>query len=83
MAMEMRGTLNVSKFQKNSNQPRFYGKCLINGVEYKLKGWEKINTDGEPWISLLFENLIESEISTDLFSTLFSTGLADDDIIPF
>jgi len=55
MAMDMRGTLNVSKFQKTPDQPRFYGKCLINGVEYSLKGWEKEGRDGLPWISLLFE----------------------------
>lgn len=55
MAMEMRGSLNVSKFQKTPQQPRFYGSAIINGVEYELKGWEKVNTKGEPWISLLFE----------------------------
>ncbi len=54
MAMDMRGSLNVSEFQKSPDQPRFYGKALINGVSYKLKGWEKDGAKG-PWISLLFE----------------------------
>lgn len=54
MAMEMRGSLNLSKFRNTPNQPTYYGKCLINGVEYHVKGWEKEN-NGQPWISLLFE----------------------------
>lgn len=41
MAMNMRGSLNVSRFQKTPAQPRFYGKALIHGVEYTVKGWEK------------------------------------------
>lgn len=56
MAMDMRGTLNVSKFQKGNNQPRFYGRCVINGTTYNMKGWEKEGRDG-PWISILFEPL--------------------------
>lgn len=54
MAMDMRGSLNVSKFQKTPQQPRFYGRALINGVQFDIKGWEKDGKDG-PWISLLFE----------------------------
>ena len=54
MAMDMRGSLNVSKFQKTPQQPRFYGKAMINGVNFDIKGWEKEGKDG-PWISLLFE----------------------------
>ena len=35
MAMELRGALNFSKYYKpGSNQPKFYGKALIEGVEY-------------------------------------------------
>lgn len=57
MAMEMRGSLNLSKYYTKSNQPKFYGKGLINGVEYEIKGWEKVRADtGEVWISLLFED---------------------------
>jgi len=55
MVMDMRGTLNVSKFQKTPQQPRFYGKACVEGVMYNLKGWEKEARDG-PWISLMFEN---------------------------
>ena len=55
MAMNMRGSLNVSQFQKTPAQPRFYGKALIHGVEYAIKGWEK-ESDRGPWISLLFED---------------------------
>jgi len=58
MAMDMRGSLNVSKFQKGGNSPRFYGRCLIEGVTYNMKGWEKEGKDG-PWISLMFEPLNE------------------------
>lgn len=53
-SMELRGSLRVSKYQNKPSQPRFFGKALINGVEYKIKGWEK-ETNGEPWISILFE----------------------------
>jgi hypothetical protein len=60
MAMEMRGSLNLSKFRTTPNQPTYYGKCLINGVEYIVKGWEKEN-NGQPWISLLFEDPKVSE----------------------
>lgn len=60
MAMNMRGSLNVSKFQKTPAQPRFYGKALIHGVVYEIKGWEK-ETNGEPWISLLFEDPVHGE----------------------
>lgn len=57
MAMELRGSLNLSKFERKPNQPKYYGKCLIKGVEYRLKGWEKVRQDtGEVWISLLFED---------------------------
>lgn len=57
MAMEMRGSLNLSKYYTKSNQPKYYGKALINGVEYTLKGWEKVRGDtGEVWVSLLFED---------------------------
>lgn len=57
MAMELRGSLNLSKFERKPNQPKYYGKALISGVEYKLKGWEKVRQDtGEVWISLLFED---------------------------
>ena len=55
MAMEMRGSLNVSSFKKTEAQPGFYGRALINGVEYNIKGWEKEGKNG-PWISLLFED---------------------------
>lgn len=61
MAMDMRGSLNVSKFYKaGSNAPRFYGRCVINGVTYNLKGWDKQGKDG-PWISLLFEPMCEQD----------------------
>lgn len=57
MAMEMRGSLNLSKYYTKPNQPKYYGKALINGVEYTLKGWEKVRGDtGEVWISLMFED---------------------------
>lgn len=56
MAMEMRGALNLSKYYKpGSNQPRFYGRVLINGKTYNLKGWEKSGPEG-PWISLMVED---------------------------
>jgi len=55
--MELRDSLNVSKFERKNNQPKYYGKALIEGVEYKIKGWEKVRSDtGEVWISLLFED---------------------------
>ena len=58
--MELRGSLNLSKFERKPNQPKYYGKALINGVEYKIKGWEKVRQDtGEVWISLLFEDPAE------------------------
>lgn len=60
MAMEMRGSLNLSKFRTTPNQPTYYGKCLIDGKEYVIKGWEKEN-NGQPWISLLFEDPKVSE----------------------
>ncbi len=57
MAMEMRGALNFSRYYSKPNQPKYYGKCLINGVEYEIKGWEKVRQDtGEVWVSLLFED---------------------------
>lgn len=56
MAMDMRGSLNLSKFYTKSNQPKFYGKAMVEGKEYLVKGWEKIRSDtGEVWVSLLFE----------------------------
>lgn len=55
MAMELRGSLNLSKFQKKPEQPKYYGRAMIGGVEYELKGWEKTGPNG-PWISLLFEH---------------------------
>jgi len=55
MAMELRGSLNVSAFQKKPEQPKYYGRAMINGVEYELKGWEKDGSKGK-WISLLFEH---------------------------
>lgn len=60
MAMNMRGSLNVSRFQKTPAQPRFYGKALIHGVEYTVKGWEKDSPHG-PWISLLFEDPLHGD----------------------
>lgn len=60
MAMNMRGSLNVSRFQKSPAQPRFYGKALIHGVEYIVKGWEKESAQG-PWISLLFEDPLHGD----------------------
>lgn len=60
MAMDMRGSLNVSKFQKGNNSPRFYGRCIINGETFNIKGWEKEGKDG-PWVSLLFEPLDSGE----------------------
>lgn len=63
MAMEMRGSLNLSKFYNpGTNQPKFYGKALIGGKEHVLKGWEKVRQDtGEVWISLLFETAQEAD----------------------
>ena len=55
MAMEMRGSLNLSAYYTRKDQPKYYGKALINGVEYTLKGWEKEGPKGV-WISLLFED---------------------------
>lgn len=56
-AMELRGSLNLSKFYTAPNKPKYYGKALIEGVEYQIKGWEKVRADtGEVWISLLFED---------------------------
>lgn len=60
MAMNMRGSLNVSQYQKTPAQPRFYGKALIHGVEYTIKGWEK-ESDRGPWISLLFEDPVHGD----------------------
>ena len=55
MAMEMRGSLNLSAYYTRKDQPKYYGRALINGVEYNLKGWEKEGPKGV-WISLLFED---------------------------
>lgn len=55
MAMEMRGSLNLSTFYKRADQPKYYGRALINGVEYDIKGWEKDGLKGK-WVSLLFED---------------------------
>ena len=55
MAMEMRGSLNLSQFYTKPNQPKFYGRALINGKTYEIKGWEKDGPRG-PWISLMFED---------------------------
>jgi len=61
MVMEMRGSLNLSKYYTKSNQPKYYSKALINGVEYTLKGWEKVRQDtGEVWVSLMFEDPAEA-----------------------
>lgn len=59
MTMEMRGSLNLSKYYTKPNQPKFYGKALIQGVEYEIKGWEKDSLDGK-WISLCFEEKNEA-----------------------
>jgi hypothetical protein len=56
MAMEMRGSLNLSAYYKRPDQPKFYGRALINGKTYDIKGWEKDGPKGK-WISLLFEDL--------------------------
>lgn len=91
MAMELRGSLNLSKLKTNPNQPKYYGKALINGVEYKLKGWEKVRQDtGEVWISILFEDLeAEAERLSEEFAPApkkemrsFKKDWRDDDI-PF
>ena len=55
MAMEMRGSLNLSAYYTRKDQPKYYGRALINGVEYNIKGWEKEGPKGV-WISLLFED---------------------------
>lgn len=92
MAMNMRGSLNVSQFQKNPSQPRFYGKALIHGVEYIIKGWEKESERG-PWISLLFEDPLHGNPTPEpsvekpqIFSRRvgsgFSSGSMEDDV-PF
>ena len=54
-AMELRGSLNLSAYYTRKEQPKYYGRALINGVEYNLKGWEKEGPKGV-WISLLFED---------------------------
>lgn len=72
MAMDMRGALNLSKYYTRSEQPKYFGKALINGVEYVLKGWEKVNPNsGEVWISLLFEDpaTIEKKRSEEFASS--------------
>lgn len=58
-AMELRGSLNLSKFYTAPNKPKYYGKALIEGVEYQIKGWEKEGPKGV-WISLLFEDPAEA-----------------------
>ena len=93
MAMELRGALNFSKYYKpGSNQPKFYGKALIEGVEYTVKGWEKVRQDtGEIWISLLFEDPAqEAERHTSEFAPApkkqpkYTPNYKDlDDDIPF
>ena len=55
MVMEMRGSLNLSAYYKRPEQPKFYGRALINGKTYDIKGWEKDGPKGK-WISLLFED---------------------------
>ena len=58
-AMELRGSLNLSAYYTRKEQPKYYGRALINGVEYNLKGWEKEGPKGV-WISLLFEDPAEA-----------------------
>lgn len=72
--MNMRGSLNVSKFQKTPTQPRFYGKAVIHGVEYTLTGWEKQSASG-PWISLLFEDPLHGNPAPPVTDGLFSTPM--------
>ena len=69
-AMELRGSLNLSAYYTRKEQPKYYGRALINGVEYNLKGWEKVRADtGEVWISLLFEDPAqEAERNTSEFA---------------
>lgn len=97
--MNMRGSLNVSKFQKTPAQPRFYGKATIHGVEYTIKGWEKDSPSG-PWISLMFEDPLHGNpdkptppVTDGLFSAPMQRTLTappldnlddyDEDDIPF
>jgi hypothetical protein len=90
--MELRGALNLSKYYREPNQPRFYGRALINGILYDLKGWEKTNAQGEPWISLLFEIreqfVVEESTKPVAPSRMFETPRTDtswigEDDIPF
>ena len=90
MAMELRGALNFSKYYKpGSNQPKFYGKALIEGVWYTVKGWEKEGPKGV-WISLLFEDqtTVEQRRSEEFAPTPTKTKIISnwkdlDDDIPF
>ena len=89
MAMEMRGSLNLSAYYTRKEQPKYYGRALINGVEYKLKGWEKEGPKGV-WISLLFEDqtTVEQRRSEEFAPTPTKTKIISnwkdlDDDIPF
>ena len=89
MAMEMRGSLNLSAYYTRKDQPKYYGRALINGVEYILKGWEKESPKGV-WISLLFEDpaTVEQRRSEEFAPTPTKTKIIPnwkdlDDDIPF
>ena len=89
MVMEMRGSLNLSAYYMRPEQPKYYGRALINGVEYNLKGWEKEGPKGV-WISLLFEDqaAVEQRRSEEFAPTPTKTKIISnwkdlDDDIPF
>lgn len=82
--MELRGALRISKFQKNATQPKYYGSAEIAGKMYELKGWEKTDQYGRPWISILFEDPGEEFAPEPKTRKQTSPDLGDlDDDIPF
>ena len=56
MAYEQRdnsGIISKNKYKTLEKHPEISGKALVNGVEYRVAGWEKTGSQGK-FYSLLF-----------------------------
>ena len=84
----MSGVLFPNK-DKEGQQPDYRGECEINGKKYEIAGWKKQSKNGNPFLSMKFQEPREKRDPRD--PSNYSPKKApkgrqpgeDDDTIPF
>jgi hypothetical protein len=67
---DLTGAMFKNEYKQRDNQPDVTGTARINGVDFKVSGWNKTTSSGKRMVSLAFTEIVEDAIPSGNGKTL-------------